>query len=92
MRTIIQTLAVVLALGSGCANLEVGRPIDQAQIATIVPGRSNKDSIKATFGTPLHTVDGPDGTIWIYRYLDGKHQQELSISFTGDKVCVFSHE
>ncbi len=80
-------------LASGCANLVVGHPIDPGKVATIVAGRSNKDFVKTTFGTPLHTVPGPDGDIWVYRYLDGNnHAQELSVSFNGDVVSVFTHE
>jgi hypothetical protein len=82
-------LAAFLA---GCANLNVGQPIEQKSIATIVPGRSTKDSIKSTFGNPLHTIHGSDGDIWVYRHLDGKSQQELCVSFNGDVVSVFSHE
>jgi hypothetical protein len=84
-------VAVVAAL-AGCANLEVGRPIDSAQVATIVPGRSTKDSVKATFGVPLHVINGPGGEIWVYRHLDGKRQQDLTVSFNADVVCVFTSE
>jgi outer membrane protein assembly factor BamE (lipoprotein component of BamABCDE complex) len=83
--------ALVLAL-AGCADLNVGRPIDRAKLATIVPGRSTKDSVRGTFGIPLHAVSGPDGEIWVYRHLDGERAQELSVSFAGDRVSVFSSE
>jgi hypothetical protein len=94
MRKLAAVVVLALAsLASGCANLTVGHPIDAGKVATIVAGRSNKDFVKTTFGVPLHTVNGPDGDIWVYRYLnDGKRSQELCVSFNGDVVSVFSHE
>lgn len=95
MKTTITTVLVALwlAIPLGCANLVVGHPIDNGKVSTIVPGRSNKDFIKNNFGAPLHTVNGPDGDIWTYRYLNGRGgAQELTLSFNGDVVSVMSTE
>lgn len=92
------SLALVLlaaCVATGCTNLEVGRPINKAKVDEIIPGATTKEDIRsdAWFGTPLHTVAGPDGEIWVYRYMSGGGRvEELTIGFSDETVACFYKE
>lgn len=92
MRSAILTLVCVLTLGGfcvGCANLVIGRPIAVNSVQRLRPGYTTKDEVLTLFGQPLHNVAGPEGEIWVYRYLDGKGKaQELVVSFNGPHVST----
>ena len=77
-------------LCTGCANLQIGHPIQVNAVQRIRSGYTTKDEILTIFGQPLHNVPGPEGEIWVYRYLDGKGKaQELIVSFNGPYVSTF---
>lgn len=87
--------AFVLALAglvmTGCTSLVVGRPIDKQKVNEILPGRTSKTEIKTWFGEPLRTVQGPDGEIYVYRYMDGEGAcDELVVSFSSEYVQSMS--
>jgi len=73
----------------GCANLEVGRPIALSHVPRIRPGFTTKGEVSSLMGEPLHNVPGPEGEIWVYRYLDGAgHAQEFVVSYNGPYVST----
>lgn len=96
MRRLSVSLVLLGALlASGCTNLVIGRPINKGKVEEIVPGETTKDDIRsdAWFGTPLHVVSGPDGEVWVYRYMTGNNLvQELTIGFADDTVSCFYKE
>ena len=93
MRTALKCLLLAIGLSAcclGCANLNIGRPIAVNSVQRIRPGYTTKDEMLTLFGQPLHNVPGPEGEIWVYRYLDGKAAaQELVVSFNGPHVSTF---
>ncbi len=99
MKTMKKTLTAFVLLvacaATGCTNLVIGRPLKQGKVGEIVPGETTKDDIRsdAWFGTPLHSCTGPDGEIWVYRYMTGNNRvEELTIGFSDDVVCCFYKE
>lgn len=96
----MKTLLLVGCLGCGiclltvgCANLQIGSPIREANIQLLRPGFTTKSEVMKHFGSPLHNVPGPEGEIWVYRYSDGKPNntpKELTVSFNGNFVSTFS--
>lgn len=73
----------------GCTNLVIGRPVAVNSVQRLRPGYTTKDEVLSLFGQPLHNVAGPEGEIWVYRYLDGKGKaQELIVSFNGPYVST----
>lgn len=91
MRLKIFFSALLLAgLSAACVDLKIGEPISVRATQMIRPGFTTKDEVTSSFGQPLRNVPGPEGDIWVYRYLDGRGKtQELTVSFTGDVVSVF---
>lgn len=88
LRLLLSVFMIVL-LCVGCVNLEMGRPILVNAVQRIRPGYTTKDEILSLFGQPLRNVPGPEGEIWVYRYLDGKGKsQELVVSFNGPYVST----
>jgi hypothetical protein len=80
---------MLISLGAGCANLQIGAPIPVNAVQRIRPGYTTKTEILSLFGQPLRNVPGPEGEIWVYRYLDGKNTaQELVVSFNGSHVST----
>lgn len=74
-----------------CANLQVGRPIAMNNAQRIRPGFTTKTEVTTLMGEPLHNVPGPEGEIWVYRYLDGKGSvQELVVSYNGPYVSTIT--
>ena len=88
----LTTFLLALLFGAvciGCANLEIGRPIAVNNVQRIRSGYTTKTEVVNLFGQPLHNVPGPEGEIWVYRYLDGKGKvQELVVSFNGPYVST----
>ncbi len=83
---------IIIVISAGCATPRIGSPIETSKVQQIRSGYTTRDDILNLFGTPLRNVPGETGEIWVYRYLDGEGGgQELVISFTGDKVSVFSY-
>ena len=93
MRLIMKMLcsaAVLSVICAGCANLQIGHPIAVNAVQQVRPGYTTKDEVLSLFGQPLRNVPGPEGEIWVYRYLDGKGSaQELVVSFNGPHVSTF---
>ena len=88
MKTILGSCMCVLFC-VGCANLQVGRPISMGNVQRIRPGFTTKSEVSTLMGEPLHNVPGPEGEIWVYRYLDGKGgAQEFVVSFNGPYVST----
>ena len=80
-----------LLLSAGCANLTIGRPFSMNNVQRIRPGFTTKSEVTTMMGEPLHNVAGPEGEIWVYRYLDGKGRaQELVLSFNGPYVSTIT--
>ena len=92
--TLRAALAAALLFSSlGCANLVIGQPIEISKTQEIREGYTTKDRVQSLFGSPLRKVPGVSGEIWIYKYLDGRGRcQELTVSFTGEHVTVYTHE
>jgi len=88
----IISLLLVGFLSVGCTSLNVGRPIHVSAIKNIRPGFTTKEEILESFDWPLHNVAGPEGEIWIYRYLNGKGAaRELVVSFNGPYVSTYKY-
>ena len=94
-KTSLALVLLVACFASGCTSLVVGRPINKQKVDEIIAGETTKEDIRsdAWFGTPLHTVAGADGEIWVYRYMTGNNLvQELTIGFSEDTVSCFYKE
>ena len=95
MKLKIIQLAVILLLVvflAGCAAPKIGRPIATSKVQQIRSGYTTRDDILNLFGTPLRSVPGETGEIWVYRWLDGDGvSQELIVSFNGERVSTFSY-
>lgn len=93
MKTTALVVAVLTVFLAACASAPViGRPIPADRVQQIRAGYTTRDEVVNLFGMPLRSVPGETGEIWVYRYLDGKGaSQELIVSFTGEKVGVFSY-
>ena len=86
----VLSAAMFVFLCAGCASIQIGRPIAVNAVQHIRPGYTTKEEMTNLFGQPLHNVAGPEGDIWVYRYLDGKNTaQELIVSFNGRYVSTF---
>ena len=86
---IVISALMLSTLCMGCANLEIGRPLARNNVQRLRPGYTTKSEVLNMFGQPLHNVPGPEGEIWVYRYLDGKgNAQELVVSFNGPYVST----
>jgi outer membrane protein assembly factor BamE (lipoprotein component of BamABCDE complex) len=93
MKITTLSLLFLAVIFSGCASAPIiGKPLPPGDIQQIRAGYTTRDDLVTIFGMPLRSVPGETGEIWVYRYLDGEGaNQELIVSFTGDRVSVFSY-
>ncbi len=94
LRKILPALLLVAVMtAAGCANMIVGREISKPEVGRILPGVTKREQIPEWFGAPLHQTAGPDGDIFVYRYLDGRGRcEELCVGFREDIVSVYSSQ
>ncbi len=93
MKSTTIALVILTLFLSACSSAPtIGKPIPPADVQQIRAGYTTRDDLVTLFGMPLRSVPGETGEIWVYRYLDGAGgNQELIVSFTGDRVSVFSY-
>ncbi len=92
----IVRLCILLTLAgavTGCANLRMGHPINASAVEEIRPAYTTKREIASMFGTPLRQINGAEGDIWVYRYLNSDQYppQELIVTFHGSLVSTYSY-
>ena len=79
----------------GCVNTQIGtEPVTVNELANIRDGFSTKSDVRLWFGDPLRKAPGPEGEIWVYRYIaneTGSTPQELTVSFNGSVVSSHSY-
>lgn len=81
------TLAFVFV--GGCVSRgssSTGRPIEAAQVATIVNGKTTADELQARFGPPVNTSMMPDGRrmlMWTAQTSQNRTEGGLGLVFLG---------
>ena len=88
-------IIMLVLFNFGCINTQIGTdPVNVPELATIRAGFTTKSDIRKWFGDPLRKAPGPEGEIWVYRYIAKEPDstpQELTVSFNGNLVSSFSY-